>query len=306
MTSVITDNELRKALKQEAAEMNVDTARFLVDAYYQMQHERIAMQGRERAQNQGVDRNPGRFIGVVSDFFASAETEIAGWLDKYSANDPLGQWARSQKGIGPVLAAGLLAHIDIERSNSVSQVWSFAGLNPAMVWEKGQKRPFNANLKTLCWKIGESFIKVKSRDGAFYGQLFDRRKTYEWTKNTQGEYAHLRGKPRYNYGPSTESYKWMNAYYTASMHEGAPVTRLIEGANKMTEEERIAAGGVVMVPPQAIHGRSRRYAVKMFLSHYWQVGFELRYGRPAPNVYVLEHGGHVDKIDPPNYEPLAA
>ena len=46
MTSIITDNELRKALRQEAELMHADTARYLVDAYYQMQTMRIMMEGR--------------------------------------------------------------------------------------------------------------------------------------------------------------------------------------------------------------------------------------------------------------------
>jgi len=309
MTSIITDNELRKALRQEAELMHADTARYLVDAYYQMQTMRIMMEGRERAQEQGVDRNPGRFISITADFFMSAEKEIQAWLDRFSGNNELGQWAREQKGIGPVLAAGLLAHIDFDRTTCVSSVWSFAGLNPAAVWEKKTKRPHNAALKVLCWKIGESFVKTKSRDGAFYGQLYTQRSQHEWAKNLKGEYAHLRGGRRYTYKPSTASYKWMQAYYKGVELDGTTrepilVGKTVKTTAKMSEEERIAAGGIIMIPPQAIHGRSRRYAVKMFLSHFWQVGYEIKYGKPAPNAYVLEHGGHVHKIDPPGWKPL--
>jgi hypothetical protein len=60
------------------------------------------------------------------------------------------RWAKAQVGIGPVLAAGLAAYIDITRTPTVSALWSLAGLNPTAVWGKGEKRPWNAQLKTLC------------------------------------------------------------------------------------------------------------------------------------------------------------
>ena len=44
-------------------------------------------------------------------------------------------------------------------------------MNPTVEWKKGEKRPWNASLKVLCWKIGESFVKVSSNPKDFYGKL---------------------------------------------------------------------------------------------------------------------------------------
>ena len=50
--------------------------------------------------------------------------------------------------------------------------------------------PYNVKLKTLCYKIGCSFIKQNKR-GSLYGQLFFKRKEYETMKNERGDYADI-------------------------------------------------------------------------------------------------------------------
>src|SRR6185437_10902883 len=175
-----------------------------------------------------------------------------------------------QMGIGPVLAAGLLAHFwplmkpSTEYPNSFStagKIWRFAGLDPTQQWlgregskklvdeieaqwdlarasqpkdsgadyeyvdlipaiaakinrnpevllrqalysPKGKlksvtkasltaavaKRPWNARVKVLCWKIGESFVKVKANENDFYGKLYEKRKLMEQLKNERGDF----------------------------------------------------------------------------------------------------------------------
>ena len=79
----------------------------------------------------------------------TVETEIKKILHYYSLNHPIGQWMNQQLGIGPVISAGLLAHIDITKAPTVGHIYSFAGLVADQKWEKGQKRPWNARLKTI-------------------------------------------------------------------------------------------------------------------------------------------------------------
>ena len=45
---------------------------------------------------------------------------------------------------------------------------------------------------------------------------------------------------------------------------------------------------------------SKRYAVKMFLSHLFEVWYEKHHGHPAPQPYILVHsnGEHTQKIEP--------
>ena len=97
-------------------------------------------------------------------------------------------------GTGPrlwalAIAAGFLAHIDIERAPTVGHIWRFAGLDPTQKWEKKTKRPWNADLKTLCWKLGESFVKVKGNENDIYGKVYEARKAQEVLRNEAGELA---------------------------------------------------------------------------------------------------------------------
>ena len=88
-----------------------------------------------------------------------------------------------------MIAAGLEAHIDITRAPTVGHIWRYAGLDPTCEWRKGEKRPWNASLKTLCWKIGESFVKVSGKEKSLYGRLWKERKELEEKRNAAGEFA---------------------------------------------------------------------------------------------------------------------
>ncbi len=47
--------------------------------------------------------------------------------------------------------------------SSAGKVWKTCGLAPGQKRVRGQKFDYNPSLKTLCWKIGESFIKLGDR-----------------------------------------------------------------------------------------------------------------------------------------------
>ena len=64
---------------------------------------------------------------------------------------------RSIVGIGPVITAGFLAHIDIAKAPTVGHVpGGSADLDPTVKWDKGTKRPWNVVMKRLCWIVEES------------------------------------------------------------------------------------------------------------------------------------------------------
>lgn len=169
---------LTKDLKQASITLSDSEARYLVDAYYVMQEDRKRAHNQSRAL--GEAEEPHSVISWLADQSGSLEKNIALALDVYSDSHPTGRWARSIHGIGPIIAAGLLAHIKLdpwrcrnvdakkackedepcsalcgcEVVETVGKVWRFAGLDPTVKWEKGKKRPWNAALKVLCWKAG--------------------------------------------------------------------------------------------------------------------------------------------------------
>ena len=195
------------------------------------------------------------------------EDQIKRALDKYSNSHELGVWARGVVGIGPVITAGLLAHIDIEKAPAAGHIWRFAGLDPTCKWEKGQRRPFNADLKTLCWKIGESFVKVANNPNDIYGKIYQKRKELEKERNEQllfKEQAEQKLKD-FKISKNTDAYK---AYSIGKLPDGH------------------------------IHARAKRYAVKLFLAHYWEIGYKLHFRKDPPLPYPIAHLGHVHKIEP--------
>jgi len=62
------------------------------------------------------------------------ENQIKRSLDKFTDHHPVGKWMKSIHGIGPVIAAGMLAHIDIEKAPTAGHIWRYAGLDPTVVW----------------------------------------------------------------------------------------------------------------------------------------------------------------------------
>lgn len=326
LTTVI--DKQTKAIRAIAKSMPPDAARILVDSYYDSQEDRKRSANQTRAADE--TEKPHQVVMWLVKQHRAIESRIKIMLDAFSEAQPLGAWARKNRGIGPILASGLLAHIDITKCKSGSSVWAFAGLDPNVFWEGKDKtskelqriigehiprsytatvadvalacdhfrrrrdtinkhattkagnitwtslvtalarKPWNGALKTLAWKIGESFVKVSGHDDSFYGSLYAQYKAAEVACNTRGEFAKqaedkLR---RFNIGTATEAYK---SYSTGKL------------------------------PAAHLHARAKRRVVKLFLSHYFEVGYELLHRKPAPRPWAIDQGGHVDYIPPPNW-----
>ena len=253
--------------------MGDGTARYMVDAFYREQQERIAADAMVRqAEKVGEPIDTVKFI---AEQHRRNEASIKSMLDSYTSNNKLGAWAKSICGIGPVIAAGLLAHIDITKTQTAGGLQRFAGLDPTIDWDKGQKRPYNAKLKTLvAFKLGESFVKNQNRVNDVYGHLFAEHKAMEQSKNETGGFAEEARAilTKKKIGKNTEAYKWYS-----------------QGK----------------LPPAHIHARARRYAVKIFLSHFFEVAYEIKYGKRPPEPYSIAILNHAHKIEVPNWTHVA-
>lgn len=325
---------LSRDLKQAASTLSQDEARYLVDSYYQMQDDRK----RADSQVKALDTNdePHEVLAWLGGNTEMLEKSIRSALGTYAAANPVGQWSQRILGIGPVISAGLLAHIDITKAPTVGHIWRFAGLDPTREWLGTQratevvdqmlekwsitnsrtvdekivsecaallnlnadkllmlattdlrtgeikkltkaslvkalaKRPWSANLKVLCWKIGESFVKVKGNPKSLYGALFTERWIYEQRRNDSGELAdQAKAKlDKFKIGKSTDAYK---AY--------------AEGR----------------LPKAHIIARAKRWTVKLFLAHWHHVAYETHYNELPPKPYVLTHLNHAHEITVPNW-----
>ncbi len=258
--------KLNKDLKAATKTLTRLEARYLVDTYYQIQEFRKATANQIRSMKDTEE--PTKLIEWLLNNLIMLERQIKSALDNYTKEHEVGKWLRGITGIGPVISAGLLAHIDIEKAPTAGHIWSFAGLNPNAKWEKGQLRPWNARLKTLCWLIGQSFVKVCNNPKDVYGKIYKARKEYEIEKNENGDYADqaehiLKTK---NIGKTTVAYK----HYS-------------EGK----------------LPPGHIQQRSERYATKIFLSHLHEYWYEVHFGEKPPKPFAIAILGHAHQIPRP-------
>jgi hypothetical protein len=329
--------KLAKDVRVAAKKLRGREAKFLVDYYYQRQEDRKRTEGQLRAALDAEE--PGEVITWLTKKSRQLENAVKGILDAWSAGQEHAIWARSIKGIGPVISAGLLAHIDMKKAVTAGNIWSFCGYDPRVLWlgrdgthdeletvigkkpkisyddivlacdhfrrrpetierycrevrkkdDDGKvqvtisrkaitfdklakalaRKPWNGDLKTLCWKIGESFVKVKNTE-SFYGKLYAQYRHDEDVRNDRGDYAVAAAAKlkRFRIGKSTDAY---------------------------------AAYSIGKLPKGHLNARAKRRVVKLFLSHYHEVGYELLYDKPAPRPWAIENGGHTHYIAPPNW-----
>lgn len=326
-------SRLSRDIKSALVSLSEQEARYLVDAYYTIQSYRIQAANQVRALNKSDE--PHEVLTWLEDNNQSLENQIKRALDAWTETRPLGRWAKSVTGIGPVIAAGLLAHIDIKQAPTYGHIWRFAGLDPTTVWEKSTKRPWNASLKVICWKAGESFVKVSSNAKDVYGQVYASRKLQEVRGNEELRYSDqaVNILATKKIGKDTDAFKWYSgaidprvaAWWRAVGFEPSktPTIKQIEAALSQKELQKndkemtalCARGnqqllsvlkGAPMLPPGHLHARAKRYAVKLFLSHYHDVAYRLHYGTAPPKPYPIAHLNHAHYLPPPPCVDLVA
>jgi hypothetical protein len=253
-------------LAKASTSLSNTEARFLVDAYYQMQENRIRSAGQIRSMT--TSNEPHLVLMWLEDQSGILEQQIKRALERYVAAHPVGPWLNSIHGIGPVIAAGLLAHIDINKAPTVGHIWAFGGYDPTKVWEKGKKRPFNAALKVLFWKAGQSFLKFHNDPRCYYGHHYAKKKEELKEKNERGGFADAAATAliKFNYRDGTDAKK----YYQSGK-----------------------------LPPAHVDARARRYAVKLFLAHLHHEMYVKLLGKEPPAPYPIAHLGHAHYIAPP-------
>ena len=257
----------REKLLAHAVTMDHAEARFLVASYYASQEMRKRLDLQQRhAVGEGVETPIPQALSFTSDRFAEIESDMSAALMAYAKSTPVGRWCLSHTGIGPVITAGLLAHLDITKAPTAGHFWSFAGLNPERKWVAGEKRPYNAALKQVCYHLGECVKRCSGKEDAFYGHIYRERKTFLVERNEAGGNAE----------------------------------RAKTFVTKSAEVKKTLAQG--KLPAGNLDRQACNYVAKMFLSHLHSVMFWDRYRALPPKPFVIEHLGHVHFVRPPNLE----
>lgn len=247
--------KLSKDMKKAASTMTRNEARYLLSQYITMQDNRKAADQKAGKMEERNEGEPHAVLGWLSDNALALEKQILSALKAFAASQPMGQWAMAIDGIGPVVAAGLLAHIEMDKCPTVGHIWAFMGYDPTKKWEKGQKRPHNAALKQIGYYAGECFVKCSKSP---YRKVYDDRKAYEQAKNEAGAYAE----------------------------------RAAQVAKDRPTHAQVKTYKAGKLPDGHIHSRCKRYAVKQFIADWWSEAYRQHFKKEPPLPYPIAILGH--------------
>lgn len=142
----------------------------------QIQKSRIQFSNRLAAIENNAD-NPGdseqketvtRWLEVFQVLEKSLDKDIAIIVE----DEPIFQQMVCLKGIGPMLSAKIIAMVDIERANTISALWRYAGYGVKDGERerpmKGEKLHYNIRLKSTLYLVASSFLRCNSPYRAIY------------------------------------------------------------------------------------------------------------------------------------------
>ena len=315
---------LTRDLKNATVSMSRQEARYLVDTYYQMQNNRIRAAGQVRS----MKEEPHQTLAFFEDQAEFLESQIKRALDAYSLSTPVGRWLRSICGIGPVMAAGFMAHINITRAETAGAIWRYAGLDSTVTWKS--KDDAKAWIKaTLTEPLDEVFVRraadhwgrdqdslirlattdfstgnpVKLTDESLATALARR----PWNGKLKklcwlaGEsFVKVKGREADVYGKIYDARK---AYEIGKNERGeyAETAKNILAAKKWYGDTKAKAAYLKGILPEGhIHERCKRYAVKILLSHLQYVWYKLETGKEPPAPFAIAILGHAHMVPVPN------
>jgi len=223
--------------------MESEAVRALVEVYYDVQKTRIAAQHRIRkAGEHGLsEASVELLMDWVNERMEKQETELKAMVLKQINDEPLWkEWLEGVKGVGPCIAGGLMAWVgDCSRFDTISKLWAYCGMHvvdgEAPRRKRGERANWNGTLRTLCWKAGQSFVRV----GEGYRDLYLQEK------------ARLR------------------------LLHAEPIPFDPPRLKKLKPGEEAPAGEIMRFSDGHIDAMARRHTAKIFLAHYWQRAREL-------------------------------
>jgi hypothetical protein len=205
---------------------------------------------------------------------------------RYAGLDPTQQWMRADE-LGK-LWADQSGDID-QRTRTIAAI---VGRDPETVirdattdFKSGEQHeltkaraikslsriPFNRPLKTLCWKVGDQFVKLGDRKDAFYAVFYRNRKAQEIARNERGDRAQL-------------------------------ARQTLEAKPNHAQRKTYAEG---KLPDGRIDLMARRATVKMFLSHLHELWWRMDHGGDMPpRPFSISIQGHAHYVAPPYADVL--
>ena len=268
----------KRAFRNQPIDMSTGYIRHLVTSYYTLQGDRIKISNQsgaiERSQEEGEEKN------IIMQYFTEqlkqTEENVQVFLDVWTDRHPVGKWLKSITGIGPVIAAGLIARFDVRKTQTAGGFWSYIGWCEGGLNRKSRKRgekiDYSPESRTLVWKAGSSFRMQSTRANCYYGKLYLEKKAQYIEKNNAGGFA-----------------------------ENAANELKMKKFDKSTVTFKAYSEG--KLPDAHIDAMAIRYSAKMFLSHLFDVMYMYEYGEMPPVPYsIIYVDGHAHLLPPDNIE----
>lgn len=323
---------LTKDLKAAARLLRRREAQYLVKMYYQVQEFRLTVDNQIRSTLK-LDE-PNQLLDWLSKSFGTLENDIRRVLNLFAKEYRVGNWLQSICGIGPVISAGILAHLDVRNCKTAGHFMRYAGTDPTVKWmSRDRTDRLLTSLEEKVDEIEDLKNATKAEKQAYLARMitttFGRNITkVEESMSTRVKLLSFLAKRPWNAELKTllvfkagESFVKVqnneNDFY--GQHFVKVKAKLIEqnlaGKFSETAEEILASKKIGKdtdayksyvegkLPPAHIHARARRWTAKLFVSHIHQVMYEDYYQEPVVRPYAFEYcpGDHRHFIAPPEW-----
>lgn len=256
---------------------------YIVDAAVTIEKLRVACQVRQThltLQNK-QDPETDELVRRLRDVEDYVDDRVAELIRSH----PAYPWFSRIKGVGGENIAKVIAPIDIERADTISSLWKFAGFSveegiaPRRV-KGGGKLAYNSHLRSMCWRLATSLKRTK---GKFYEYYIREKDKYTERFLSQG-YKIL----------ATPQGKWACSNCGASWARKRDITPCCD--NQQIEKKlRQEPSGVIWAGH--LDAMAVRKMIKLFLACLWLVWREAE-GLPITKPYSIEKLGHSSFIDP--------
>jgi hypothetical protein len=255
---------------------NISSVKKMVSLYYMMQDNRIRVSNQKYALEQ--ENADDRFMNFFKNQMVVTEGNIATFLDVWTDRHPVGKWLKSNTGIGPVIAAGLVSRFDIKKTRTAGGFWKYAGIAEGMenraVHKKGEISNYCDAAKVLAWKASSSFKMQCTRKNCYYGKLYIEKKAEYVKRNEEGKNKR-------------------NAEYELSIKKFDP----------NSETYNTYKSG--KLPAGHIDAMALRYTAKIFISNMFDVMWMYEYGEMPPYPFATTYiNGHTHIIYPQNLDVI--
>lgn len=283
-------------VEKETGEKTVEKKpfEFLVNAVLAIEKLRVAAQIRQtHLKLQGrADKETNELLKKIRDLEDYADGRVASLIKEH----PAYHWFSQVKGIGKENIGKVIGLIDINKANTISGLWHFAGYHvengkAPKRHKNGGKLSYNSRLRTMCWRLAGAITKAGIR------QFCVECNTQRPVKREGEELVCGCGSTMFQSKPVSkfaEYYlKEKNKRLAKLIAQGVkivPASQLPKDNGKRHETEGVISEG-------HIHNYVLRKMTKLFLACLWLVWREA-VGLPTRQPYSAEYQGHTSIISP--------